>query len=193
MKKGFTIVEMLTAIFIILIIIALAVPSFSGHRKNKEFSSASKILITAFQTARSYSISKKTDHYVVFAPAASPNNLSDHAFKIVEDTSTNLSQKNIVTVDDWTYLPARTKCAVIEDVSNYLSMGFPNDTNQVASIAAIKFEKGSGRVTQKKIFVVIRGSYENVITLAGLKILIEPSTLYESEIGRFIEELKAAD
>lgn len=60
-QKGFTILELMTALAITAVLVAMAAPGFRDSSANSSMRSATIDLITALNTARSEAVSRRTD------------------------------------------------------------------------------------------------------------------------------------
>lgn len=76
-RKGYTLIEMIIVVAIILLILGMSVPFFTGFSSSTSLKTAEREVGTILRTARSYAVSRNENYDAFFDTATTP-----HTFKI---------------------------------------------------------------------------------------------------------------
>jgi prepilin-type N-terminal cleavage/methylation domain-containing protein len=98
---GFTLLEVITALAIVLVLSAIAAPAWMAWQKSASFKSSARGIALQLREARSRAVSSNFEHRVEF-------DLGNHRYRLTRgdrsSKSGSLSWKNNI-VHDWTVLP----------------------------------------------------------------------------------------
>ena len=132
-SKGFTVVELLTVVFITFTIAAIAIPSFIQWRASINYRTTARDISNVLREARSRTISYNLQHRVEFSSAPSPT-----SFRLmIGDQAANTPSTGwtmATGMGNWTPFPAAVQITAADLGANPPNISFnPNGTANFAS------------------------------------------------------------
>jgi prepilin-type N-terminal cleavage/methylation domain-containing protein len=153
-RRGFTLVELLTVIGILIVMMMYALPAFTGLAKGSGMQAAVSELRSTLSLARQWAVTHRETTYVVFPDdsvvSATSTNEMAMAFRAY-----NVFGSKSGYVGEWKYLPAGvyfmtqdSNCADLRATKNpldqtsasYASVPFPSITSTTNLLPAVKFQ-----------------------------------------------------
>jgi prepilin-type N-terminal cleavage/methylation domain-containing protein len=163
-NDGFTLIEMLTVIVIIVIIFSIGVPAFNNLMKSGGLNGASREVANTLGLARQYAITHRTTTCVVFpfsGTTGAGTNLAPlyQSYAVIDLGSANYISK-------WEHLPLGTVFMNVNasvgsppslaNSGTLLSLPFPTSSASPTTLACIEF-KPWGTATQSGSFTITEG------------------------------------
>jgi type IV fimbrial biogenesis protein FimT len=133
-SSGFTLVELLVAIGLMAILLAIATPSFLEWRKNVQYKEAADGVLSALRLARTNAISQNRQNRVEFNPVAG-------SYQITQGDRSYDSSSWPTVRQEWVTLPASITMRTGEDcdVSSNGNIQFnPNGTASAGKICIME-------------------------------------------------------
>jgi prepilin-type N-terminal cleavage/methylation domain-containing protein len=168
-KDGFTLIEMLTVIVIIVIVLSIGVPAFTNLMKSGGLSGASREVANALGLARQYAITHRTTTRVVFPYSGTTGTASTNLAPWYQSYAV-LDVKAGAYVSKWEHLPLGTVfmdsgSAIDASVGNPPSIDtlgppaplpFPYANSGPFTLAYIEFQP-TGAASQNGVLTITEG------------------------------------
>ncbi|MFH1857259.1 MAG: prepilin-type N-terminal cleavage/methylation domain-containing protein [Candidatus Omnitrophota bacterium] len=154
-KSGFTLMEIIVVLFIVIFMLSMSVPFFSRFSKGSKLKSAASNIASVLRTARSYAVAKNRNFYVLINDEKLDNLY--YAVKIYDS--------NEGTVGKWYQLPQGIEVDSLTFNKEYAvaEVPFPHDSDSAQEKIVIEFKPNGGVKYGGSIYIKdIDGKYRRI-------------------------------